>query len=145
MFERTSKVLKLLISMCLFHLQILVPLQISSVKSNSTIQIKTHDSESQGQAEAAIIRKTKNMRPLSELFTRKSIQKLANALTKPPLVITDLAHSYYMESTNQQWSKLVPPILSTVTAIASLMVLVRVPTPNKQYIPLSLTSPSYVW
>ena len=37
-----------------------------------------------GQEEAAIVRETKNMRPLSELFTRKTIQKIATALTKPP-------------------------------------------------------------
>ena len=46
--------------------------------------IKTHDSESRGQEEAAIIRETKNTRPLSELFTRKTVQKIATALTKPP-------------------------------------------------------------
>ena len=46
--------------------------------------IKTHDSESQGQEEAAIIRETKNTQPLSELFTRKTVQKIAIALTKPP-------------------------------------------------------------
>ena len=45
--------------------------------------IKTHDSESRGQ-ETAIIRETKNTRPLSELFTRKSVKKLTNALVKPP-------------------------------------------------------------
>ena len=47
-------------------------------------QIKTHDSESRGQEETAIIRETKNTRPLSELFTRKSVKKLTNALVKPP-------------------------------------------------------------
>ena len=46
--------------------------------------IKTHDSELRGQEEAAIIRETKNTRPLSELFTRKTVQKIATALTKPP-------------------------------------------------------------
>ena len=46
--------------------------------------IKTHDSESRGQEEAAIIRETKNTRPLSELFTRKTVQKITTALTKPP-------------------------------------------------------------
>ena len=46
--------------------------------------IKTHDSESRGQEEVAIIRETKNTRPLSVYITRKSGQKLANALTKPP-------------------------------------------------------------
>ena len=46
--------------------------------------IKTHASESRGQEEPAIIRKTNNTRPLSELFTRKTIQKIATALTKPP-------------------------------------------------------------
>ena len=46
--------------------------------------IKTHDSESRGQEETAIIRETKNTRPLSELFTRKSVKKLTNALVKPP-------------------------------------------------------------
>ena len=46
--------------------------------------IKTHDSESRGQEETVIIRETKNTRPLSELFTRKSVKKLTNALVKPP-------------------------------------------------------------
>ena len=46
--------------------------------------IKTHDIESQDQEETAIIRETKNTRPLSELFTGKSIKKLTNALVKPP-------------------------------------------------------------
>ena len=48
------------------------------------VYIKTHDSESRGQEETAIIRETKNTRPLSELFTRKSVKKLTNALVKPP-------------------------------------------------------------
>ena len=47
--------------------------------------IKTHDSESRGQEEAAT-------RPLSELFTRSTALKLANALVKPPL---KLSLSYY--------------------------------------------------
>ena len=42
--------------------------------------IKTHDSESQGQEEAAIICETKITRPLSELFTRKTDKEIANAL-----------------------------------------------------------------
>ena len=46
--------------------------------------IKTHDSESRGQEEAAIIRETKITRPLSELFTRKTANKIANALAKLP-------------------------------------------------------------
>ena len=47
--------------------------------------IKTHDSESRGQEEAAIIRETKiRDHALSELFTRKTFQKIATALTKPP-------------------------------------------------------------
>ena len=46
--------------------------------------IKTHDSESRGQEETAIIHKTKNTRPLSESFTRKSVKKLTNTLVKPP-------------------------------------------------------------
>ena len=46
--------------------------------------IKTHDSESRGQEEAAIIRETKITRPLSELFTRKTAKKIANALAKLP-------------------------------------------------------------
>ena len=45
--------------------------------------IKTHDSESRGQEEAAIIRETKITRPLSE-FTRKTANKIANALVKLP-------------------------------------------------------------
>ena len=47
-------------------------------------QIKTHDSESRGQEEAAIIRETKIARPLSELFTRKTAKKIANTLAKLP-------------------------------------------------------------
>ena len=46
--------------------------------------IKTHDSESRGQEEAAIIRETKITQPLSELFTRKTANKIANALAKLP-------------------------------------------------------------
>ena len=46
--------------------------------------IKTHDSELRGQEETAIIRETKNTQPLSELFTRKFVQKFTNALVKPP-------------------------------------------------------------
>ena len=46
--------------------------------------IKTHDSESRGQEEAAIIRETKIMQPLSELLTRKTAKKIANALAKLP-------------------------------------------------------------
>ena len=46
--------------------------------------IKTHDSESRGQENAAIIRETKITRPLSELFTRKTANKIANALVKLP-------------------------------------------------------------
>ena len=38
--------------------------------------IKTHDSESRVQEEAAIIHETKITRPLSELFTRKTNKKL---------------------------------------------------------------------
>ena len=48
----------------------------------SIVVIKTHDSESQGQ-EAAIIRETIT-RPLSELFTRKTANKIANVLAKLP-------------------------------------------------------------
>ena len=58
--------------------------------------IKTHDSESRGQEETAIIRETKNTRPLSELFTRKSVMKLTNALVKPPYA---LSLSYHRPST----------------------------------------------
>ena len=48
--------------------------------------IKTHDSESPGQEEAAIIHKTKTKitRPLSELFTRKTAKKIANPVAKLP-------------------------------------------------------------
>ena len=46
--------------------------------------IKIHDSESRGQEEAAVIRETKIMPPLSELFTRKTANKIANALAKLP-------------------------------------------------------------
>ena len=46
--------------------------------------IKTHDSESRGLEEAAIICETKIMQPLSELFTRKTAKKIANALAKLP-------------------------------------------------------------
>ena len=52
------------------------------------MHIKTHDSESRGQEETAIIRETKNTRPLSELFTRKSVKKLTNALVKPPYALS---------------------------------------------------------
>ena len=47
-------------------------------------QIETHDSELRGQEEAAIIRETKITEPLSELFTRKTAKKIANALAKLP-------------------------------------------------------------
>ena len=50
----------------------------------SIFSIKTHNSESRGQEEAAIIRETKYTQPLSELFTRKTVQKIATALTKRP-------------------------------------------------------------
>ena len=46
--------------------------------------IKTHNSELRGQEEAAIIRETKITRPLSELFTRKTVKKIANTLAKLP-------------------------------------------------------------
>ena len=52
--------------------------------STTCFTIKTHDSESRGQEETAIIRETKNTRPLSELFTRKSVHKTTNAVVKPP-------------------------------------------------------------
>ena len=50
------------------------------VKYSDIQIIKTHDSESRGQEEAAIICETKITRPLSELFTKK----IANALAKLP-------------------------------------------------------------
>ena len=53
-------------------------------------QIKTHDSESRGQEEA------QQREPLSELFTRSTALKLANALAKPPL---QLSLSYYRPTT----------------------------------------------
>ena len=46
--------------------------------------IKTHNSESQGQEQAVIIRETKNTQPLSELFTCSTTIKLVNILAKPP-------------------------------------------------------------
>ena len=47
--------------------------------------IKTHDSESRGHKEdTAVIRKTKTTQPLSELFTRKTTQKLTKALANLP-------------------------------------------------------------
>ena len=49
-----------------------------------TPDIKTHDSESQHQEETVIIRETKITQPLSELFTRKITNKIANALAKLP-------------------------------------------------------------
>ena len=49
----------------------------------TVMYIKTHDSESRGQ-EAAVIRETKITLPLSELFTRKTANKIANALAKLP-------------------------------------------------------------
>ena len=48
------------------------------------LSIKTHNSELRSQEEAAIIRKTKITQPLSELFTRKTAKKIANALAKLP-------------------------------------------------------------
>ena len=48
----------------------------TALKEDLHLHIKTHDSESRGQEETAIIRETKNTRPLSELFTRKSVKKL---------------------------------------------------------------------
>ena len=48
------------------------------------IYIKTHDSESRGQEETALIREAKSTRPLSELFTRKTVHKSTNAVVKPP-------------------------------------------------------------
>ena len=60
------------------------------------MKIKTHDSESRGQEEAAIIRETKITRPLSELFTKKTAKKIANALAKLPLM---LSLRYYRPST----------------------------------------------
>ena len=58
--------------------------RIVHITHHSCIYIKTHDSESRGQEEAAIIRETKITRPLSELFTRKTAKKIANALAKLP-------------------------------------------------------------
>ena len=55
------------------------------------IFIKMHDSESGGQDEAHAA-----TRPLSELFTRSTALKLANALAKPPL---KLSLSYYRSTT----------------------------------------------
>ena len=49
----------------------------------SNLCIKTHDSESRGQ-EAAITCKIKITRPLSELFTRKTANKITNTLAKLP-------------------------------------------------------------
>ena len=46
--------------------------------------IKTHDSESRGQEEAAIICETKITQPLSELLTMKTTKKITNALAKLP-------------------------------------------------------------
>ena len=47
--------------------------------------IKNHDSESQGQEEIAIITQNKKYATaLSELFTRKSVQKISTALLKLP-------------------------------------------------------------
>ena len=54
------------------------------IQIHKLVIIKTHDSESRGQEEAAIIRETKITRPLSELFTRKTAKKIANALAKLP-------------------------------------------------------------
>ena len=63
---------------------------------HNNIKIKTHNSESRGQEEEVIIHETKITRPLSELFTRRASQKLANALMKPQLQLT---LSYYRPST----------------------------------------------
>ena len=54
------------------------------LKVTHYLSIKTHDSESRGEEETAIIRETKITRPLSELFTRKTAKKIANALAKLP-------------------------------------------------------------
>ena len=59
-------------------------LNLIKVASQPATRIKTHDSESRGQEEAAIIRETKITRPLRELFTRKTAKKIANALAKLP-------------------------------------------------------------
>ena len=47
-------------------------------------KLQAHNSASRGQEEAAIIHETKITRPLSELFTRKTAKKIANALAKLP-------------------------------------------------------------
>ena len=65
--------------------------------------------------------------------------KLANALNKPPcesycLFINNSTRSNHIESANQQWRKLVPPIQSTyiyIQAIVSLMAPVHAPMLEK--------------
>ena len=49
-----------------------------------SVNINTHNSESRGEEKAAIICETKIMQLLSELFTRKTSKKIANALAKLP-------------------------------------------------------------
>ena len=65
-----------------------------SIHSNHYFLISRLTIESRGQEETAIIRETKNTRPLSELFTRKSVHKTTNAVVKRHkrylLVTTDL-------------------------------------------------------
>ena len=96
--------------------------------------IKTHDSESRGQEEA-IIRETKNTRPLSELFTRKNSKKFAHALTKPQ---KQISLSYYRASTfllywinKPTMVEAAASVPSWVPAIANLMAFVRAPTHEK--------------
>ena len=59
----------------------------------------------------------KSQRPLSELFTRNTAKKLANALAKPPWQLAPSYYSpnssYYIELTNQQSWKSAPLFLST--------------------------------
>ena len=68
------------------HLSTFHPANFLMRNMNSTNNglIKTHDSESQGQEEAAIIHETKITPPLSELFTRKTAKKITTALAKLP-------------------------------------------------------------
>ena len=58
-------------------IKIFVERELRKTVGEVTLQkyIKTHDNELQGQEEAAIIHETKITRPLSELFTRKTLRK----------------------------------------------------------------------
>ena len=84
MYTVNSSLFKFVINKSQIPYVVLSLLHIYKIKLHKQLSyliIKTHDSESRGQ-EAAIICETKITRPLSELFTRKTTKKIANALAK---------------------------------------------------------------